>query len=390
MSSSSFDDVNRLIRELNRNEGVPAAELRPEEGHGEDARWIEPILGRMIQLGATDLHLVGGSPAAFRIDGDLRFDRETVATPEQLALLVRGRKASDLAERGAVDFSLGSSAPEGSGRAFRFRVNVHRQRGELAATVRLLPAAIPDLEKLNLPASLGEIARSKQGLVLVCGPTGSGKSTTLAAMVEEINRARAAKIITIEDPIEYEHRNQRSFIEQVEIGRDAPSFAAALRAALRQDPDVILVGEMRDLETISIALTAAETGHLIFSTLHTSGAGQAIHRIVDAYPAAQQGQVFKQVALSIRAIVSQRLIPRAGGRGLVPAVEILQATGAVRNQIRLGRVENLANEITLGKRQGMMTFDDSLADLVRRGLASMEEARERADSPDDFGRIVGR
>ncbi|HEY0788165.1 MAG TPA: ATPase, T2SS/T4P/T4SS family, partial [Thermoanaerobaculia bacterium] len=290
MSSSSFDDVNRLIRELNRNEGVPAAELRPEEGHGEDARWIEPILGRMIQLGATDLHLVGGSPAAFRIDGELRFDRETVATPAQLALLVRNRKAAaDLAERGAFDFSLGSS-PEGGGRAFRFRVNVHRQRGELAATVRLLPGAVPDFEKLNLPAALGEIARSKQGLVLVCGPTGSGKSTTLAAMVEEINRARAAKIITIEDPIEYEHRNLRSFIEQVEIGRDAPSFAAALRGALRQDPDVILVGEMRDLETISIALTAAETGHLIFSTLHTSGAGQAIHRIVDAYPAAQPGQ----------------------------------------------------------------------------------------------------
>ncbi len=391
MSSSSFDDVNRLIRELNRNEDLPAtAELRPEEDRGEDARWIEPILGRMIQLGATDLHLVGGSPAAFRVNGELRFDRETGASSAQIAMLVRGKRAAtDLAERGAIDFSLGSS-PEGSGRAFRFRVNVHRQRGELAATVRLLPAAVPDIEKLNLPAALGEIARSRHGLVLVCGPTGSGKSTTLAALVEEINRARAAKIITIEDPIEYEHKNQRSLIEQIEIGRDARSFADALRSALRQDPDVILVGEMRDLETISIALTAAETGHLILATLHTSGAAQAIHRIVDAYPAAQQGQVFKQVALSLRAIISQKLIPQAGGRGLVPAVELLQATGSVRNQIRLGRMENLANEITLGKRAGMMTFDDSLADLVRRGLTSLEDARERADSPDDFGRLVGR
>ncbi|HSN69469.1 MAG TPA: PilT/PilU family type 4a pilus ATPase [Thermoanaerobaculia bacterium] len=390
MSSSSLDDVNRLIRELNRNQDAPVVGLGQEETRGEDARWIEPILGRMIQLGATYLHLVGGSPAAFRIDGELRFDRETAASSAQIAALVRGRNAAtSLAERGSTDFSLSASLGD-AGSGYRFRINVHRQRGELAATVRVLPASIPDFAKLNLPPVLAEMARENQGLVLVCGPTGSGKSTTLAAIVDEINRTRAAKIITIEDPIEYEHRNQRSLIEQVEIGRDAPSFAEALRSALRQDPDVILVGEMRDLETISIALTAAETGHLILATRHTSGAAQAIHRIVDAYPATQQGQVFKQVALSLRSIVSQRLVPRAGGRGLVPAVELLQATGSVRNQIRLGRVENLANEITLGKRQGMLTFDDSLADLVRRGLASLEDARARADAPDDFARLVGR
>jgi twitching motility protein PilT len=389
MSSSSFDDVNRLIRELNRNQGVqPPLELGAEEDRGEGARWIEPILGRMIHLGATDLHLVGGSPAAFRINGELRFDRETSATSEQIATLVRGRKAAAaLEERGATDFSLSSSPDQAT--AYRFRINIHRQRGELAATVRLLPAATPDLAKLNLPPLLAEIARAEQGLVLVCGPTGSGKSTTQAALVEEINRSRAAKIVTIEDPIEYEHRNQRSLIEQVEVGRDAPSFAEALRSALRQDPDVILVGEMRDQETISIALTAAETGHLILATLHTSGASHAIHRIVDSYPAAQQGQIFRQIALSLRAIISQRLLPRTGGRGLVPAIELLQPTVAIRNQIRLGRTENLANEITLGKRQGMISFDDSLADLVRRGLTSLEDARARADAPDDFERLVG-
>jgi len=222
----------------------------------------------------------------------------------------------------------------------------------------------------------------------VCGPTGSGKSTTLAALVGEINRNDARHVITIEDPIEYEHRNAKSIIEQIEVGRDAPSFAAALRASLRQDPDVILVGEMRDLETVATALTAAETGHLILSTLHTSDVASAIHRIVDVFPSAQQTQIKQQLALSLNAIVVQQLIPRSDGSASVVAVEVLHATYAVRNQIRNDKLQNLAQEITLGKRQGMMTIEESLVRLVQDGLITLEEARVRASRPDELESLM--
>ncbi|HYH44240.1 MAG TPA: PilT/PilU family type 4a pilus ATPase, partial [Thermoanaerobaculia bacterium] len=242
--------------------------------------------------------------------------------------------------------------------------------------------------KLNLPQSLAKLIVPSRGLVLVCGPTGSGKTSTLAALVGEINRNRAAHILTIEDPVEYELPNQRSIVEQVEIGLDAPSFASALRAALRQDPDVILVGEMRDLETVATALTAAETGHLILSTLHTSDVVQAVHRIVDVFPPGQQAQIRQQLALCLNAIVFQQLIPRADGNGRVPAIELLLATYPVRHHIRSQTLQKLYNEITLGKAQGMISFEDSLATLVREGAITLEEARVRTAKPDELESLL--
>src|SRR5262249_40151253 len=261
---------------------------------------------------------------------------------------------------GAADFSLRAANK-------RFRVNLHRQRGTFAAAIRALPTAIPTLSELLLPSSLAELVKPASGFVLICGPTGSGKSTTRAALGGEINRTVARHVVTIEDPIEYEHRNGQSTIEQVEIGRDAPSFAAALRAALRQDPDVILVGEMRDLDTVATALTAAETGHLILSTLHTRDAVQAIHRIVDVFPPNQQTQIKHQLAMSLNAIVSQQLMARADGKGRVVATEVLLANLPVRNHIRNDKLQNLTTEITLGRRLGMITMEDSLVRLVRQG-----------------------
>jgi twitching motility protein PilT len=224
--------------------------------------------------------------------------------------------------------------------------------------------------------------------VLVCGPTGSGKTTTLASLVEIINHTETRHIVTIEDPVEFEHRNAKSVIEQIEIGRDAPSFASALRAALRQDPDVILVGEMRDLETVSIALTAAETGHLILSTLHTSDAAQAIHRIIDVFPPQQQAQIRLQLALSLNAVVIQQLIPRADDNARAVAVEVLLANQPVRNHIRSGKLEQFATEITMGRRQGMISFEQSLVRLVRDGLITMDDARNRAARLDELESLM--
>src|SRR5205814_10050264 len=263
-------------------------------------------------------------------------------------------------------------------------VNIHRQRGTVAVAIRALPTAVPTIAELKLPPILGELVKPSRGLVLVCGPTGAGKTTTLAAMIGTINRTDPRHIITIEDPIEYEHRNVQSVIEQIEVGRDPPSFASALRAALRQDPDVIFVGEMRDLETVATALTAAETGHLILSTLHTSDVAQAIHRIVDVFPPGQQTQIRQQLSLSLNAIVVQQLIPRSDGAGRCVAVEVLLASQAVRNHIRHEKLQNLISEITLGKRQGMISLEDSLARLVRQGLISVEDARIRTSRPDEL------
>ena len=332
-------------------------------------------------------------PPVFRVGG--RLERSGDALPAEevqslFAALLTGRVREKLESEGAADFSLrlGRAASGEDRRAWRFRVNVHRQRGTLAAAIRALPTEVPTVAQLRLPPSLVELVKPTRGLVLVCGPTGSGKSTTLAALIGELNRAESRHIITIEDPIEYEHRNAKSIIEQIELGRDTPSFAAALRAALRQDPDVILVGEMRDLETVSIALTAAETGHLILSTLHTSDAAQAIHRIVDVFPPAQQTQIKQQLALSLNAIVVQHLIPRSDGKGRTVAAEVLLANYAVRNHIRNEKLQNLATEITLGKRQGMISLEDSLARLVQEGLITVEEARVRSSRPDELDSLL--
>jgi twitching motility protein PilT len=231
-------------------------------------------------------------------------------------------------------------------------------------------------------------AQLRQGLVLVTGPTGAGKSTTMASIIDRINATRACHIITIEDPIEYEHRNATSVIEQVEVGRDASSFPTALRAALRQDPDVILVGEMRDLETVSTAITAAETGHLILSTLHTSDVAQAIHRIIDVFPPAQQQQIRQQLSLALNAVIVQHLIPRSGSNGRAVAVEVMIANNAIRNHIRNDKLQNLTTEITLGKRAGMISLEDSLTGLVKQGLITADDARVRASRLDEFESLM--
>ncbi|HEV8657191.1 MAG TPA: PilT/PilU family type 4a pilus ATPase [Thermoanaerobaculia bacterium] len=389
--------LEELVKELNETDATPrdagVERLTPPEVIPE-GNALEHLMIEMAQRGASDLLIIAGAPPIFRINGALTKTDAAPLSHEEvhslLATVVSGRLSERLNSEGAVDFSLrlARSAAEDDHRAWRFRVNVHRQRGTTAAAIRALPTEVPTISQLNLPASLAELVKPTRGLVLVCGPTGSGKTTTLAALVGEINRNQARHIITIEDPIEYEHRNASSVVEQVEVGRDSPSFAAALRAALRQDPDVILVGEMRDLETVSTALTAAETGHLILSTLHTSDVAQAIHRIVDVFPPAQQTQIRQQLALALNAIVVQHLIPRASGSGRSVAVEVLLANNAIRNHIRNEKLQNLPTEITLGRRQGMISLEDSLAHLVQQGLIAIDDARVRASRPEELESLL--
>ena len=394
--------LDELVRELNQSmtpQNV-AAEMAPEAAAAQPPATVpedsdlEPLLLDMAQRGASDLLLVAGSPAIFRVNGVLTKAGGAAISNDTLhgvfAGVVVGALRNRLNDEGSIDFSLRLSpgTSDEDRRALRFRVNVHRQRGTLAAAIRALPTEIPTLATLNLPAQLAEVVKPTRGLVLVCGPTGSGKSTTLAALIGEINRNEGRHIITIEDPIEYEHRNAKSLIEQIEIGRDAPTFSGALRSALRQDPDVIFVGEMRDLDTVSTALTAAETGHLILSTLHTSDVAGAIHRIVDVFPADQQTQVRNQLALALNAVIVQNLIPRSGGQGRAVAVEVMLANQAVRNHIRTAKIQNLASEITLGKRAGMISLEESLAGLVRQGFITIEDARARSSRPDELESLM--
>ncbi len=390
-SCGNIARVTKLIRDPQLDQLVQELNVRDENGtwppaHVTSGNPLEAMLAEVVRLGGSDLLLFAGSSPVYRIGGRLSRSEAPPIDPQQLfAEFLTSRVRERIATDGSADFSLRLEKP-----AARFRVNLHRQRGTLAAAIRVLPNTIPTLAELNLPPMLAELVKPTRGLVLVCGPTGSGKSTTLAALVGEINRNEPRHVITIEDPIEYEHRNTQSVIEQIEIGRDAPSFAAALRSALRQDPDVILVGEMRDLETVSIALTAAETGHLILSTLHTSDAAQAIHRVVDVFPPAQQSQIKHQLALSLNAVVCQQLVPRSSGEGRSVAVEVLLANHAVRNHIRTDKLQNLISEITLGKRAGMISLEDSLVRLVQQGLITAEDARIRSARPDELDSLMRR
>jgi twitching motility protein PilT len=392
-------ELEKIIQEMNHE--AAAEHDAPIEGAGLDGpdlrevRGDEPldaVLDEMVRRQASDLLLLPGSAPVVRANGRL----ERLPLPEVGEATVRDlfrahlsrRAQRQLADRGSADFSLRVSGSGDRG-AWRFRVNIQRQGAGLAAAVRALPRRIPTFEELNLPPHLAALAAAGSGLVLVCGPTGSGKSTTIAAMLERINQTDFRHIITIEDPIEYEHANSRSIFEQVEIGSDAPEFSTALRAALRRDPDVILVGEMRDLETISTALTAAETGHLVLSTLHTGDSAQAIHRVIDVFPATQQEQIRNQLALSLRAVVCQQLLPTVNGRGRVPAVEILVATYAVRNHIRKGNTDRLYNELTAGRGRGMQTMEGALTELVADGAITAEQAHARSSRPDELRRILG-
>ena len=396
-------EIDRLVAEMNRlverreenhtdTEGVVHDLDEPRLKHVATGGQLGELLGEMTRHGASDLLLLPDAPPAVRINGKLsRLDGDEIESQTVRSLFaphLGERSLRQLTEDGATDFSLSLSSENSGGGGLRLRVNIQRQGGGLAAAIRALPQRIPGLAELNLPAVLEQLIRPDNGLVLICGPTGSGKSTTLAALLDGLNRAQFRHVITIEEPVEYEHRNRQSVFEQVEVGTDSPSFSAALRSALRRDPDVILVGEMRDLETMATAITAAETGHLILSTLHTSDVAQAVHRVVDVFPANQQAQIGQQLSLSVSAIVCQQLVPTADGKGRVPAVEVLLATYAVRNHIRRGNLDRLYNELVGGRSRGMVTMEQSLADLVRAGTVSADEARVRSSRLDELERLL--
>lgn len=347
---------------------------------------LDEILIQSVKVKASDIHLTTGRPPSYRIDGVLTPIEGERLTPQMLEdilmPLMDVRHREELQNNGQTDFAYAIS---GVG---RFRVNVFKQRGTLASVMRSLPFNIPEPEDLGIPAEVVEMTTRKRGLVLVTGPTGSGKSTTLASLIHVINRNYPYHIITLEDPIEYLHRHDKSVVNQREIGSDSTSYAQALRAALREDPDVILVGEMRDLETISTAITAAETGHLVFSTLHTIGADKTIDRIIDVFPPNQQQQIRIQLASVLECVVSQQLLKKADGSGRVAALEILFANNAVRNLIRESKTYQIASVMQTSKRAGMQTMDDALYDLYMRKLIDADNAVTYAQDPVSMNKKV--
>jgi twitching motility protein PilT len=342
---------------------------------------VDALLERAVEVGASDLHLTAGSLPALRLHGHIELLSDfPELDPDLIRQLVyritTTEQQKHLEINRQLDFAYGIRG------VARFRVNSYYQRESLAAAFRMIPTDIRSLEDLNLPGSLHELATKPRGLVLFTGPTGSGKSTSLAALIDEINRSRTDHIITIEDPIEFLHSHKRCIVNQREIGHDALSFAEALRGALRQDPDVILLGEMRDLETIATALTAAETGHLVFATLHTQTAPSTIDRIIDVFPAAQQDQVRMQLANSLQGIVTQTLLPKADGSGRVCGLEILFMDDAIRNLVRQGKIEQVYSYMQTGTRRGMQTMEQSLTELVQKRLITVPEALSRSSRPE--------
>ncbi len=331
------------------------------------------MLNAMIERNASDLHLIGGIPPALRINGDLVELDGGVLTGEMLEGFLSQIVQDESRRKGLFEERELDLAYELKGRA-RFRVNVYFQSGSIAYAIRLIPVHIPKLEDLNLPGVLAELIKKPNGLVLVTGPTGSGKSTTLAAMIDLINNERSLHVVTVEDPIEYVYSPRRCIISQREVGEDTYSFGAALKHVLRQDPDVILIGEMRDLETMQAAITAAETGHLVFSTLHTTSASQTVDRIIDVFPPHQQSQIRSQLSITLQAVITQRLLRRSDVVGRIPATEILIATPAIRTLIRDGKGYQVYSSIEMGQEYGMHTMEQSLNDLVQKGFIDREEA----------------
>src|SRR5271169_34581 len=349
---------------------------------------IDDLLRRAVESRASDLHLKVGNHPYLRVDGILNplSDVPRITPEEMLSMafsMMTNRQKQKFKETAELDMAYGVA---GLG---RFRVNVFQQRGNVGMVLRVIPTKIRTIEELNLPNVIGKICEEQRGLVLVTGTTGSGKSTSLAAMIDRINANRSDHLITIEDPIEFLHRDKRSFINQREVEVDTANFSTALRAALRQDPDVILVGEMRDLETISTALTAAETGHLVFATLHTQDTAQTIDRIIDVFPAHQQGQVRVQLSVALQGIMTQQLLPNADGSGRVVATEVLVPTPAVRNLIREGKTHQIYSVLQTGSSVGMQTMDTSLAWLVRQGKITQKLAEARSSTPDELRRLMG-
>lgn len=350
--------------------------------HEPDLRLLDPWLRYLWDTGATDLHLAAGTPPRVRIDGKLLTVPESTAlSVEMVAAMVDGLLPAGEQELFRTDrqidfaFSWADTA--------RFRVNAFHQLDRPALALRLIPSQIPTPEQLGLPPVVSSILHKPHGLVLVTGPTGSGKSTTLAAMVGWINQNKPVHILTVEDPVEYVHPPQMALVNQREVGADAHSFDDALRAALREDPDVVLVGEMRDLESVALTLTLAETGHLVFATLHTNDTAQTIDRIIDVFPPNQQDQVRTQLSMALQAVIAQRLIPRIGG-GRVAAYEILMGTTAVTNLIREGKIRQLRNVVATGAREGMQVLEQHLGQLVQAGVISMEDAMAVSVHPEDI------
>jgi len=346
------------------------------------------LLQEMIQRGASDLHITVGNPAKLRVDGDLTSSKiNHVLTPKDTLSLAYSILTENQKKRfeteDELDFSFGVQ------NLSRFRGNVYKQRGCVAMAIRQIPYEIVSIQQLGLPPIVNKLAERPRGLVLVTGPTGSGKSTTLAAMVDKVNRERKGHIITIEDPIEFIHRHQNCMINQREVGADTKSFNAALKYALRQDPDVILIGEMRDLETIAAALTIAETGHLVFATLHTNSAAESINRMIDAFPSHQQAQIRAQLAFVLEGVITQTLLPRAKGKGRVAACEIMICTPAIRAVIRDEKIHQIYSLMQAGKKHGMQTMNDALQMLYMRGEVQLEEALKRSGDPAELLRAVG-
>jgi twitching motility protein PilT len=366
--------LNRLALELNEHLILPEAELV-------DTERLDRWLTTLVHYSASDLLLVQGTPPCMRVGGEVRrietanldgAEIENVVVPALTAHALKIYREQLICDS--------SYRIQGVG---RFRINLHREQGRAAAAIRVLSNRVPALRELNLPASIEALGRLPRGLVLIGGPAGSGKSTTLAALIDDINRREARHIVIIEDPIEYEHQHARSVIEQVEIGTDAPDFPTALRAALRQAPDIIVVGEMRDTETMRIAVAAAETGHLVLSTMHTTDVASTIGRISDSFPVERQNSIRQELAMALVAVHTQILLPKRSG-GLIPAAELLMVGYGARNCIRRNALQHLRQEITITKKKGSYSLEESLAELVHHGQIDREEAELRAIHPDDL------
>ncbi len=382
--------VSKAIRTSTGPKAQPAgARVGMAQDRTEGDLDINAALRAMLKAGASDLHITSGSPPMLRLDGQLKaLEGYSMLTPENLQRtmysILTQKQRETFEEHLELDFSY---AVVGEA---RFRVNLYMQRSSVGAAFRVIPYEIKPLEALGIPPAVSSFASKPRGLVLVTGPTGSGKSTTLASLIDLVNRQRAGHIMTVEDPIEFLHRHKKSLVNQREVGADTLSFGNALKHVLRQDPDVILVGEMRDLETIQVALTAAETGHLVFATLHTQDTAQTIDRIIDVFPAEQQAQVRTQLGTAIQGVVCQSLCKRSDGPGRSVAVEVMVATPAIRNLIREGKTHQIYSMLQAGSKQGMQTMDQHLANLVKQGRISYDTGAETCHHLEDFNRLCGR
>jgi twitching motility protein PilT len=371
-------DLSQIVYDLNRSKSG----IKSDNGAS-----LDKLLRLAVDQGASDIILVAGSVVAFRINGSLVLTNAKILSAEELRTvllpLLSTGQAKELEASRVLDFCFVR------GSIGRFRANLHYQRGTLAASIRVLPAQVPTVESLHLPAILTKLMDRKQGLVLLTGPTGSGKTSTMAALIDTINGRRRDHIITIEDPVEFQHANRNSIVEQIEVGHDTLSFAQAVRAVLRQNPDVILIGEMRDAETMAAALTAAETGHLVLSSLHTNDAAQTMSRILDSFSTGNQAQIRQQLSLALLAVIAQQLVPATGNMRLYPAVEIMIATPAIRNLIRTGQDHQIRSLISTGKAEGMTTMDQSLAELVQARRIDRETALAHCYHPDELRSQLG-